>query len=343
MTKIYLPLLALALNFSCSKEDSKTEAADTLVTPTEPFISAADIAKPATVVPLAPTDVDFVLLTNSDLFEKKDRTSFGLFEEANEIGSEGEKEEEACIKQLSTSAKGKVVDGKFIYAAAFDFLPCVGKAQVSSDGQNTDRITSSTVKIYAEFTCEGADLSSLDGKGMEEIGSMDSLCKGNMTMLTHFNTSIRANFTENGNVLTFEIVEFHAESGPDNTHCKLNYDATLKTTSSDCQTVNKSVSSYNGALEANYLKTIPKDLKSNEASMSRWFSSGSIDLEINDWSGSMTFNGENSPSYTLTKGAETKSGTLSFGANLRATAWKNGISEKLAKMAAAAHIKLQGK
>lgn len=317
MLKIALPTLALVLaQLSCSDDDGSDSNA--MAAPESPFLTAEDLAKPTTLTSLSAADVKEQIFTNMDLFENEAQSAVRLAgDETPEMGdgSEGDSEG-SCIEELTSSGKFKVVDGsKVIYAAAYDLSSCFKQLEGESQ-ESPMKMTEVKGVVYTEFTCDGADLSALDGKTLKEVGEAETTCAGTGSYLLNNSSIAKGEVTFGEQTKTYERVGAYAESTADNTPCAISKEGNVFSNANPCRRVDISEVTFDGKISSEYLMTLTQDLKWEEGK--RWYNSGKIDVTMNDWTGTVTYNGQTAPSYSFSRAGETITGTVGVATALHA-------------------------
>lgn len=339
MLKIYLPLLALALNVSCSKDDeSDSKLAPA---PEAPFLTTEALAQPSAVSALSATEVKDELENNRSYFENSDAT-FSL-EDSSEV-EEGATEEASadpeskCLQDIYKSTKVKVIDrSKVIFSVSYDLSSCFAEMQ-SSGSEPTQgaqlKFTESKGLLYGELSCEGSDFSALDGKSITDLEGDTSTqtCATKRTYLLNSSASTKGEVVYGEKTYNFDSTYASAESTADNQACVNEVKDGVYSALGSCRRVDITVSNYNGQTEASFFMTESKDLKWELNKP--WFSSGSMSVMLNDWSGTVTYTGSDAaPTYTLTKGGETVSGSFSSTAALLSSKVKAGFARTASEFA----------
>ena len=105
--------------------------------------------------------------------------------------------------------------------------------------------------------------------------------------------------------------------------CLVQIDNQLNKTSDNCTyiEVSTSSSSIDGVKqddEINFLKLLPKNLTTLRDKTSQWHTSGTIDFEVNSWTGTLTFGGADLPPeyQLLDSSGESSTGALNISSHI---------------------------
>ncbi len=302
----YFVLLGCEIGERLKKDGAKLNSASTIVAldPGDPLITAAD---------LEPTPG----------FTQSSLTADEVIENLNQEGSLYANQPDL----LTDSACGKLFDALVIKANAKSVLlnTTIDSTACSNQDKKNDtfRFTQMTRKMLLYVSCSSGDLSSMDGKTLSspEVINLLKLCK-NGVMRSEIKTNGKRTSIEPEN--SYNIEETHTiYMGDQNLKgCKFNVSKNIVTYPEGCIAVEKSdyiVKRSDGVQKvADFAKYTNNGVKSDATSTTDvWYRSGTIDVTVNDWKGTLTYTGSaNPPSYVLTQG----DGSTAITGKLTATA-----------------------
>jgi hypothetical protein len=316
MSIMILAISAVILATNCKPEEEDSEATSV----TAPFLNLADVT-PGTVKTLDETELRFELDNESDFYANEP-------EEADTSVSEDDAEMDKCWTNTLDTNKVSAAGDTISLGFQADLTKCFNEAFNSgSEAGVSVQITGNVnVTLYFKFRCVGADFSQYDGKSFSEIADLevndDNCTESSGLMNSKFVTDIKGSFSFGGESHTFETassvmaVSMKSDSSP----CKSTKVETSWHHEDGCLTVSRTKTTRSLAdgvedaeeLKDDYTKLANLTLVEKDDDTSLWYESGSFDVQINNWSGSMTYNGaDTGPSFSLSDGTSTAAGTLS--------------------------------
>lgn len=201
----------------------------------------------------------------------------------------GEGEPEACI-EADKKLIGKVQGGKYIIDVSIDLMPCY---KAYNDFGVVYKKAES--KIYIEYSCDGVDLSAMDGTLLKDFD-----CKSGANQLMQTQTSYELEYSvydeeeaegeepiarlEKESVTTYESMATASLEA-----CRIERKG-QESSASGCELIRKVVTTLPVASES-YVKLVHKDLKWVESKEDTWYGSGAIAVQVNNWKGTVNYKG----------------------------------------------------
>jgi len=295
-------LLAVA----CSKKDSDAAAT------TGAFLKPADFAN-LSLDQYSATQAIAALEDSEDIYQNEPASSSTP---AGDGTSSGNPVMDTCMEK--NQPRVSIIDKSTINVDAnIDLLQCfketAGSSSPSSEGGQF------SMRFVFNITCPGADLSDLQGKTLDEVGLggndafsavIESKCKTGDTYKTfgnvYFVMKSDAN-TRQSNEIVAKFAQF-AKDGSACTHTK----TAAGYRSNECQSVSYLTVSSPGLSKKDLSIFETSNLLTDLGSNSTWFAGGAYKVTLNNFTGTLTYPGANAaPSYTLSGGGETLTGSLS--------------------------------
>ncbi|WP_141735487.1 hypothetical protein [Oligoflexus tunisiensis] len=312
MQRLGIGLIVVSGLIACGKSEDNNSSGTT-ITPGNGKLSASDLAKPIALGEMSKFDVEMYLLVHSSDF---------LATEA-EVAEEPETEESDpdCIgdimDQLTVKAEGDTV----ILDYGVDLTSCFQSAWQTETSGATVELSHALASMYIRQTCVGMDLSSLNGKKLSEME--DPGCDNSLIM-ANSKSDVAGVLSAEGQTLDLTSISISSTSTENNEPCTITKTGNTLSQADGCVTIQISTSADSS--ENEYVKYAGKSLTWVESTANTWYSSGSYDLELNDWTGSLTFGPDATPAYTMSRGTETATGTLTLPVGLHAKkAWKRAL------------------
>ncbi|RYZ53459.1 MAG: hypothetical protein EOP07_17775 [Proteobacteria bacterium] len=326
MLRLSVSLALLAAVISCSKDDNK-ETNGAAAAASESRVTANDLAAPTTnLKTINALELNSTLASHIiggepyALGLKKLKLKLKLLEPSapeegggsEETGGNGLDSFSAaldeCMYGSYDSVKGKIVGKALVYEIASDHSACIrtAAAKISGLTVTVDTISSS---IYSSIECEGWDPSPYVGKPSSALEDETLSCKGTARVQSSTKTVMKFTIKTDGVTQKIDTLSVGSQSSADNQACVSTVSGAKRTVDA-CVNIAKEIDN----VEANsntYLKMTSDRLVQANDSNSPYFDSGSYKIQLNDWTGKVTFAGEQAdPSYTLTNGTRTETGTL---------------------------------
>ncbi len=194
-----------------------------------------------------------------------------------------------------------------------DLLSCFKTYFEQEQPDVTVDLSKMTMSVYISQTCVGGDLSAFNGKKVTEIDSVPE-CDKNL-MLVNFSSDTVGSVSYEGRTNDISAKTVNAVSTASNEACVMIKDGDNYSEEDGCIEISKIVSSdVNGSND--YVKYARKNLKWVTSDKNSWYTSGTIDVNLNAWAGSVTFRGVDiNPLYTMKYGADPINGTLTVPAS----------------------------
>jgi hypothetical protein len=307
MNRVGIALIVLSGVVACEKkEEENTSGIE--ITPGDGKLPLSELAEPTGLADLTATDIQsFMQIARSDFLA----TEAEIPEEESEPIGEGE-EEVDCFGDGFSKVKVSAAGEKVSVDVNLDLTGCLKKLwSQEQDGVSAD-ISKAKLAIYIEQTCVGLDLSSYDGKSLEEMETPPEC--GTTYMLMNMKSEMLGSMSANGQTTEINSVTVNSVASGANEPCFTK--KTGETLEEDgCVEIYKSVGGE-GSVDNEYSRYWHKNLTWTDSEKNSWYTSGSIDVDLNGWSGSVSFQGATTnPSYTMNNGSETVNGTLSLPSN----------------------------
>jgi hypothetical protein len=287
------------------KEEENTSGIE--ITPGDGKLPLSELAEPTGLADLSATDIQsFMLISRADFLA----TEAEIPEEESEI-SDGEGEVD-CFGDGLTKVKVSAAGEKLSVDVNLDLTACLKKIWSQEQDGVSAEISKAKMAIYIEQTCVGLDLSSYDGKSMEEMETPPEC--GDSYTLMNMKSEMVGSMTANGQTMQINSTTVNSVATGANEPC-----FTKKTGDSfeedGCVEIYKTVGGE-GSQDNEYARYWHKTLTWTDSTKNTWYTSGSIDVDLNGWSGTVSFQGaETNPSYTMNNGTETVNGTLALPSN----------------------------
>jgi hypothetical protein len=330
MLRLTVSLALLATLISCSKDDDKNDTGGAAASSSN-TLSATDLAPPAKLKVMTASEAKATL--SAQLFTDYSATLLlknlkpMLLDEAPDGEPEPETADEpetttesmyefqsALTKCLLTGYEqlvGKVVGQALVFESSVDHSNCFKTAAAKIEGLTLTVVAASTTS-YTSFECAGWDPKPFAGKTFTDLGEDEVECKGTGTAMSSSKQVMNYTIVSEGTTIKVDQQSIHSSATADNKPCTYTLNGT-KRMKDGCVTITKEVDGVEA--DANiYVKLTADKLVQEDDSESEIFDSGSYKVELNGWTGKITYQGTaGDPSFTLTNGTVTESGTFSPG------------------------------
>lgn len=307
MKHLGISLFLLSSLIACSekKEDENSDSGTTISAGSGP-ISVAALAKPSDVGTLSRAEVIMAMESNREDF----LATYAEEPEAEEpVEEEGDVDCAAALSTVAVVAEGDTMSVDI----NLDMTECLKKAWSEAGEGVTASVTKAVMSFYIRQTCVGGDLSSFNGKTLDEVESPPE-CENNKVLM-NMTSEMVASISGNGQTMDINSSSVNVFGTDANESC-------LMTKSADGYSQNGCVEIFKtvgpeGSTDNEYTKYTHNDLKWVASPNNSWYTSGNIAVEMNDWSGAVTFRGADiNPAYTMEYGAEKINGTLTVPSGL---------------------------
>lgn len=307
MKRLGIGLIVLSSLTACGEKEEEKSNSGTTITPGNGKLPLSELARPTGLADLTRADVISYMESSREDFLA---TEVEYPEDTETAEEEGEVD---CFGDAFSSLE-VVADGdKISVDINLDMTGCLKTVWAQeSEGVSAD-ISKAVMALYLEQTCVGADLSSYNGKKLEELDAPPE-CENNYIQ-TSMKSEMVGTMTANGQTVDINTTTFNSTATAANEPC-------LMTKSGDnyaedgCVEIYKTVGAE-GSEDNEFVKYTHKTLKWVDSTKNTWYASGSIDVELNAWTGSVTFSGASTnPAYTMNYGTETINGTLTVPSGL---------------------------
>lgn len=284
-------LLLLSLAMACGKKDDDSGTAP--AEDTSGKLEKSELVAPA----------DISVMSKTVLQDEFDYSNYLVPRSSvPSIGCSAEQISQTKISVLGNSLRvSRTVDTHQCYVDYLNGLGGVGTT------------VSSSASVYSEIVCTGVDVSSFNGTEAKNFDP-NTICVNGYSYLE--NLRANANVTSNvqGQPLTFIYSSVAAKSTADNQPCIVTLLDANTFTENGCVEIETAVDTGTEKY-SDYLKRTHKNLVWTKGADVSWYTSGSMDLAINNWTGAITYSGAASnPTYSLTNGSETLNGSFTASA-----------------------------
>jgi hypothetical protein len=299
-------LLSSYILFGCGIEEDKKKSPAT--TPTSAFLTASDFERRYA----APE-------TKADEIKKElEGMSMTMLND----GDNYEGEDDKCMQKLQ-GMKWNATKNKAFGSLSGNFAGCL-------TNQEYVEVTRMNVKFYIELTCEDGDLSKLNGKTVNMDASIiaETDCRQLSRLMNAENASSLI-LTYQGITGRFDVTVFEFEGNKDFGPCTRTITADKVTVPTNCVHYSR-VIKFNNSTTRNGKTTkeadeeditqlsVTKTLTHMNDTKTKWYDSGEIAFEFNDWNGKIIYSGGTTkPTYSARKDDESTSGTLSASSSLK--------------------------
>jgi hypothetical protein len=305
---VILACVSMAMVSACGKDDGGSKSGNGA--PIAPFLKESDFEASK------PVDV-----SQTDLQGTDDSSVNALEDLGRSLASSDSNTGNAFVECIFGEAKYSVSKKSTVTIAAIvDGARCK-QIVVDALGIGTPKkFTKFTIKIFSQLTCDGADLSAVNGKKLTEAGDIqkivDDQCAKSTQILSLSNseTVSEATDTVDGKPVSEGSVETSAQMKADGTPCIKTKTDNLWTWTDGCGFYKKNLTTAADTspdLAGTALVTMVKFLGVKEVTdtTSLYYSEGKASIDINGWKGEAVFVGPTqAPSWSLKKGDVTATG-----------------------------------
>jgi hypothetical protein len=299
----------LVAPLGCKKDDdekSKDEVGAAV------FLAPADIAK-GDVKVLSKEEAASKLEDLSDLYDHEPESTSSTLR---------------LVDDENDDATGKCIDDKFMAitvsgtksSLSLDATPDLSSCFTAQSGGG---VTKATMHVAIAVGCDGTSFEAYDGKTLKELESADDqivhLCDAGSSRTQMFNFALDEEGSQTLGTATIDM-KIHLVTAT-MTGAAEGCTETLTGTSwkldDGCMVVNKSSTTITGGEsedsgKEDYTSLTSVGLTRGGGKTDEFYASGQYAVVVNDWNGSVTYTSVTAaPTYTLTKGGETATGTIS--------------------------------
>lgn len=282
-----------------SKDESVRVGADLNVLPGGGKLSSEDLARP----------LETSSLTRADVISHMEsrRAHFLALEVDTILGTMGSAEyscADAAISELTATASGESLSADFVV----DISLCSKAYWEKKLPATKVTLSKAQLSFYLQQSCQGGDLSALHGQKLSSIETIPE-CDKNLSLK---NIKVEIAGLAEGSTKTTDLSStlVFARSTVSNEACAVLREGSTYTEDPGCVTIWKKISSADGGT-AIFSQSLHKSLKSMASNKNSWYASGSLEISLNDWAGTVSYRGsEINPAYTMKYGSEIINGTL---------------------------------
>ena len=304
MRKLWFGLLTIAILSNCSlfDKEKKNESADASANP-NPSASIADISVPPaeSLKQVSEADIEFELASMQSFFQSPELDDTSVSEGDEDFDDPFAKK----LDSLKIQAQGNelIIKGE-IDVDINDFT--------SAEEASIYEKYASKLKVLFHIICATSDLSHYNGLPSSTLND-ERLCLDDAWTKTR--SEVQSNFEVSFNGTEIKSQSNHANFGPEGGFCRLTKNGDSITTSDQCSIIEKTFHETKGAQlvngEYSFFKMTTSGLNHGTNPSDQWYASGSADIQINNWQGSVAFTGsQQAPTYKLNNGQETVEGSF---------------------------------
>ena len=338
MTTALAALLAASLS-TCGKKlelekekETETEAAKLTLLPPDSFLTTAELTKGAKVNAMTKAEAETTIKNEKDLYDGGSPSTVQI-------------KSDDCISSIMNSIPLKSFGSYIGMGAEADITACAQELFPSN-------ITAapSTLRIAFQWGCDNQDFSSFDGKTYGELAlSQEAVCASSTKIDTLLQIKITLAATA-GTKFNYEKQLFIGHSTAEGQPCTSTIDGSELKHADGCLFTNKDLDSIykvngtsdpdEGAEDFTQLET--SSLVSSSGSDNVWFKSGKMKATINNWTGDVTYsNATTAPTYSISNGTETATGSLGSTRSLIRPSYINNLSKTIGTRLKAAALKVK--
>lgn len=305
----YLPLILATALVSCAPDDDSETAA----TPGTPFLTGEVLAPTAgSITPIEEADFKDALEDQITAFRNPAYLG-GLPFKLTQTDEEETNDADTCVTDQLDAQTITVQDKTIFIDASIDFASCLANTTSPVEGL---AITAAKMHLLVSWTCD-EDFSAYAGKTVADVEEMEDPCvtATSATMLSQADTSFTMTITGDQGTATITTRQITAHQNEAGGGCEVTRSGETLTRADNCidvaTTITTATAQGQTQTEVAYLKTKGQGLTYPVATQDPWYDSGSMDVVLGNWNGTMTYsNRTTAPTYTFTDGSSTVAGTL---------------------------------
>jgi hypothetical protein len=305
LTTALAALLATSLS-TCGKKlelekEKETEAAKLTLLPPDSFLTTAELTKGSKVNAMTKAEAETTIKNEKDLYDGGSPSTVQI-------------KSDDCISSIMNSIPLKSFGSYIGMGAEADITACAQELFPSN-------ITAapSTLRIAFQWGCDNQDFSSFDGKTYGELAlSQEAVCASSTKIDTLLQIKITLAATA-GTKFNYEKQLFIGHSTAEGQPCTSTIDGSELKHADGCLFTNRDLDSIykvNGTSDPDegtedFTQLETSSLVSSSGSDNVWFQSGKMKATLNNWTGDVTYvNPTTAPTYSITNGTETATGSL---------------------------------
>jgi hypothetical protein len=268
------------------------------------FLTAADFVVPTTTNEIEQTELTDKINNSSTFYDNEP-----VDPEPPTTGEpSGETDTNPCSIDAKIAAAGDTLSLKY----DIDLAPCLSKNATSLQGSTLIH----REKLYMKMTCVGVDLSSYNGKDMDDLpdGGLDTICSTATTVSVLSNMVIEYAFTviEGDKTVTNQHLMKSGMFADDGSACSYIVAADGSYTINGCNDyyISNAVFGPESTTSTDYKHFKSNNLKGKTNGL--YYTGGSYAFAFNNWNGTMTYtDAATAPTWTATsKSGGTANGTF---------------------------------
>jgi len=313
-------LWTIASLAACGKNSQSQENAAPV---SAQFLELADVT-PTAVLPVDKDDMLSSLSDVSDLYDNEP--------DDDAAGTDDSQDSQKCFQDIYDASKVKAAGDTIEMAIVGDFTACLADAMKAPTADSSPsalslQLSKASFRIGATMRCEGADLSTYNGKSFSDLakdaGALDTLCGPAAKSYSRVNSQseMAGSLTFLGINAQFDTITSSLEAQADGSPCEATKQADgslLLTDGCTNQELTKHVLDTNNGTatekqgKEDYTKIVWQGRQSAGDNAAVWYTAGTAAVTINDWQGSVTYAAAaTAPTYSMHKGSDAATGTLS--------------------------------
>lgn len=298
------------------KSDSEERQAEAAAVTDESFVSSDQLSKGGNLRTLTASEVQNEINGTAGLYANKPKKPAKALDAASD----------KCFDDRLAAMKFHASGKKGYFASTFDFSDCLRQSFASPSSEQAIRIDALafTLRFLIRLECTTDDLTAFDGKSLNEMkaaagdpsGADRPPCKDYKSL---FQSSMQVNFklsstaVGESNSIEQETTTISAQAQADGSLCHYKAEGNKVMLDGDCVEASRDtfqvdkVNGRSGGKEGKEeIKKIVLKAVVEGPAKPTYFETGSADMTLNDWTGSVTFaGGENAPTWSMKSGAKT--------------------------------------
>ena len=328
LTSVLATLVATISFSACGKKEEEEKSTKLTLLAPDAFLTATELTKGSKANALTKADAETKIKKEKNLYDDGSPSLIQV-------------KSEDCISRIMNSIPVKSYGTYIGMGAEADITVC---AQELFPANIT--ASPSTLRIAFQWGCDNQDFSSFDGKTYGElVQSQDAVC----TASTKIDTLLHVRMTlgaTSGTSLNYEKQLFMGQATAAGQPCTKSIDGSDLKYADGCLFTDRdleSVFKVNGASDPkegteDFTQIETSGLVSSSGSNNVWFKSGKMKTTLNNWTGDVTYsNTTTPPTYSISNGTETATGSLGSTKSLPSMSGMNNITKTIgARLAAAA-------
>jgi hypothetical protein len=280
---------------ACGNDDKKDAGASGITPIDAAFLTSADMKKSATLGTAEQADVVSDFTENDYFYDNMPDTA---------------DDSECTQNKLKPIVLHVATAGVLKAGAKVDVTDCMNE---SADPADTAKFTAATMRFYAEFHCDDQDLTKYDGQTFGDvIGTKQDIsddCSAG-SALTNVAVDFTYAGTSDGKKVELTAAFYNFDGKEPLGLCSWTTANGIGTYGAGCVSLVRKLTSstkIDGQAVSNapddYSRYAKVDVKGKDDNTTVWYDSGHVDIQNDDWTGTVTYNGGSTPpTYSIQNG-----------------------------------------